>query len=214
MNCPICYSEDISILKSKKISSKNKITEELLLRCNECQHVFKDSILQKKPQPYRIIISEQDKSLKSTIKLCPNDELRVGDTLITDLGQVEVTSIEIDGKRVKKSLIEDIVTIWASSLEIPARIGVSVDLHGIVDSYKVDLERDFKIAVGDILKIENHIIKINIIKTRERKTTSWYAKAGVIKRIYGKPVNLNNFDFDLTNKIVKKTVKPSKYVRK
>lgn len=205
MECPICGSDDVEILNSKQKSTKKKFTEELLLRCNDCQHVFRDTFSAKKPKPYRIIISEQDQSIKSTIDLSPSDELEVGDVLISELGQVEVTSIETNVIRVKKALIEDIKTIWASSVEIPARIGFSVDLHGKVDSYKLDLDRDFEIATEDIVKIDNRIVKIHVIKTNERKTTSGFAKASVIKRVYSKPIKLNNYDYDLTKYIVKKS---------
>ena len=207
MDCPICGSDDVVILKSKQISSKKKIMEEYLLKCEECGHVFKDMFSAKKPKPYRLIISEQDKSHKTTIDLSPSDELKVGDTLLSDFGQVEVTSIEVNDKRVNKSIIEDVSTIWASSVEIPARIGFSVDLHGDVDSYKLDLDRDFEIAPGDIVKIEKHIVKVHVIKTQERKLTSGFAKAGIIKRVYSKPVKFNNYDYDLTKDIVKKTIR-------
>ena len=175
------------------------------MKCEECGHVFKDIFSAKKPESYRLIISEQDKSHKTTIELSPSDDLKVGDVLLSDLGQVEVTSIEVNDKRVNKSKIEDIDTIWASSVEIPARIGFSVDLHGEVDSYKLDLERDFEIAPGDIVKIDKHIVKVHVIKTQDRKLTSGFAKAGVIKRVYSKPVKFNNYDYDLTKDIYKKT---------
>ena len=207
MDCPICGSDDIVILNSKQKTTKKKFTEEYLLRCEDCGHVYKNTISLKKPRPYRLIISEQDKSHKTTIDLSPSDELRTGDTLLTEFGQVEVTSIEVGDKRVEKSSLEDVNTIWASSVEIPARIGFSVDLHGEVDSYKLDLERDFEIAPGDIVKIENHIVKVHVIKTQERKLTSGFAKAGIIKRVYSKPVRFNNYDYDLTKNIFKKTKK-------
>ena len=205
MECPICGSDDIEILNSKQNESKKKVMEEYLLKCFDCGHVFKDVVSAKKPKMYRIIISEQNKSHKTSIELSPSDELKVGDILLSDVGQVEVSSIEVDDTRVKKSIVEDIDTIWATSVEIPARIGFSVDLHGEVDSYKLDLERDFEIAPGDIVKIENHIVKVHVIKTNDRKLTSGFAKAGIIKRVYSKPVKFNNFDYDLTNNIFKKT---------
>ena len=205
MQCPICGSDDIEILNSKKKESKKKFMEEYLLKCFDCGHVFKDVVSAKKPKDYRLIISEQNKSHKTTIELSPSDELKVGDILLSDLGQVEVSSIEVNDTRVKKALVEDIETIWATSIEIPARIGFSVDLHGEVDSYKLDLERDFEIAPGDVVKIENRIVKVHVIKTNGRKLTSGFAKAGVIKRVYSKPVKFNNFDYDLTNNIFKKT---------
>ena len=145
------------------------LLEEYLLKCFDCGHVFKDVVSAKKPREYRLIISEQNKSHKTTIELSPSDELKVGDNLLSDLGQVEVTSIEIGDTRVNKAKIEDIDTIWAASVEIPARIGFSVDLHGEVDSYKLDLDRDFEIAPGDVVKIENHIVRVHVIKTQERK---------------------------------------------
>ncbi|MBQ7927822.1 MAG: hypothetical protein IJ287_03635 [Methanobrevibacter sp.] len=205
MDCPICGNDDLEILKSKQKSSKKKIIEEYLLKCGDCGHVFKDVVSLKKPQPYRLIISEHDKSRKTTIDLLPNDELAKGDVLLSEFGQVEVTSIEVGDTRVNKSIIEDIDTIWANSIEIPARIGFSVDLHGEVDSYKLDLERDFEIAPGDVVKIDKHIVKVHVVKTQERKLTSGFAKANVITRVYSKPVKFNNYDYDLTKYIFKKT---------
>ena len=205
MNCPICDSDNIEVLNSKQIESKKKFTEEFLLKCFDCGHVFKDVVSAEKPKPYRIIISEQNQSYKTNINLSPNDELEVGDVLLSDVGQVEVTSIEVNDTRVNKSLIENINTIWATSVDIPSRIGFSVDLHGKVDSYKLDLDRDFEIAPGDIVKIEDHIVKVHVIKTNERKLTSGFAKAGVIRRVYSKPVKFNNFDYDLTKNMFKKT---------
>ena len=76
--------------------------EEYLLKCFDCGHVFKDVVSAKKPKDYRLIISEQNKSHKTTIELSPSDELKVGDILLSDLGQVEVSSIEVNDTRVKK----------------------------------------------------------------------------------------------------------------
>ncbi len=206
MECPICGSDDFEILNSKEKSSKHKIMEEYLLKCVDCGHVFKDVISSKKPKMYRVIISKQGESVKTFIELSPDDELIVGDNLLTEEGQVEVTSIEVKDKRVKKASVEDIVTIWANSVEIPARIGFSVDLHGEVDSYKLDLDRNFQISTEDIVKIDKHIVRIHVVKTQERKITSGFARAEVIKRVYAKPVKFNNFDYDLTKDIVKKTL--------
>ncbi|WP_298501514.1 HVO_0476 family zinc finger protein [uncultured Methanobrevibacter sp.] len=205
MDCPICGSDDVEILNSKQKSSKKKLMEEYLLKCEDCGHVFKDVISLKKPKPYRLIVSEHGKSHKTTIDLSPSDELKSGDVLLSDVGQVEVTSIEVADKRVTKAKLEDVNTIWANSIEIPARIGFSVDLHGEVDSYKLDLERDFEIAPGDVVKIDKHIVKVHVVKTHERKLTSGFAKASVITRVYSKPVKFNNYDYDLTKDIIKKT---------
>lgn len=207
MECPMCGSNSSETLKSKKISSKTKEINELLLKCNECDFVFKDSIIAKKPVSYRLIISENDKSHKTQINLYPNEKLSKDSFLLSDLGQVEIKSLELkSGKRVNSALAQDISTIWATSMEIPARIGVSVDFSGDIDSYKVDIDRDFELAIDDIAKIENNILKIHTIKTIERKLKKGFAKASVIKRIYGNPVNLKNYDYDLSDNIVSKKI--------
>lgn len=202
MECPICGSESATTLKSKKISSKSKKMNELLLKCDECSFIFKNLTTEDKPQKFRLIISEHDISKKTFIDLYPSEELEIGNILLSDFGQVEITSLEIgQEKRVEKAIAKNISTIWAYSLELPARVGVSVDFSGNINSYKVDVDKDFKFSVGDNVKIKNYIFKINTIKTLERKTKTGFAKASVTKRIYGKPVDFKRYDYDLTDKI-------------
>ena len=71
MDCPICGSDNIEILNSKQKTTKKKFTEKYLLKCEDCGHVYRNIISLKKPRPYRLIISEQDKSHKTTIDLSP-----------------------------------------------------------------------------------------------------------------------------------------------
>ena len=54
-------------------------------------------------------------------------------------------------------------------------------------------------------RIDKHIVKVHVVKTQERKLTSGFAKANVITRVYSKPVKFNNYDYDLTKNIIKKT---------
>jgi uncharacterized Zn finger protein len=203
MVCPVCGSDEAIILKNKLIKGKNKEIREFLLKCDECGSVYNERISQDNPKPFRLIISEHEDTHKIFIDLFPDEQLAVGDFLMSELGKVKITSLELEGeKRVKKAIARDVKTIWASSEEIPARFGVSIDLHGKVASFKCETERDFKIAVDDILKIDKYIARVHVIKTEERKTTKGYAKAKVIKRVYAKPVKFNHFDYDLTKYIV------------
>jgi len=203
MECPICGSESITTLKSKKISSKKKQINKLLLKCNDCEFVFKDSVTESKPISIRLIISEYEQSKKTSIDIYPDENLAKDNILLSDMGEVEITSLETkEGRRVESALASDVSTIWANSIEIPARVGISVDLTGKVDSFKVEVERDFEFATDDFVKIGEYVIRISVIKTEERKTRDGFAKARITQRIYGKPVKFNNYDYDLTDKIV------------
>jgi uncharacterized Zn finger protein len=165
--------------------------------------VFKEAISEHKPVSFRLIISEHESSKKTFIDIYPDEKLNKGDILLSDLGEVEITSLETkDGKRIENAVAENVSTIWGNSIEVPARVGVSVDLTGKVDSFKVELERDFEFATDDFVKIADYVIRINVIKTQERKTRDGFAKARVTQRIYGKPVKFKNYDYDLTDKII------------
>ena len=159
MVCPVCGSDEAIILKNKLIKGKNKEIREFLLKCDECGSVYNERISQDNPKPFRLIISEHEDTHKIFIDLFPDEQLAVGDFLMSELGKVKITSLEL-------------------------------------------AERDFKIAVDDILKIDKYIARVHVIKTEERKTTKGYAKAKVIKRVYAKPVKFNHFDYDLTKYIV------------
>ena len=202
MACPVCGSDDAIVLKNKLINAKSKDIRELLLKCGECGSVYKERLTQEKPRPFRLIISEHEATHKTQIDLFPDETLRVGDYLMSELGKVKITALETEERRVDKATVRNVITIWASSEEIPARFGVSIDLHGKVASYKVETDRDYKIAVDDILKIDKYVARVHVIKTEERKTTKGYAKARVIKRVYAKPVKFNHYDYDLTKNIV------------
>ncbi|KZX14589.1 HVO_0476 family zinc finger protein [Methanobrevibacter filiformis] len=212
MECPICGCDSTETLKSKKVSSKSKEISELLLKCNDCGFVFKDSITETRPVEYRLIISKNNESMKTFIKLNPDDELSSGNIVLSDLGQAEINALELkSGKRVDKAFVRDVETIWSSSIEIPSRIGVSIDFGGDVTSYKIDLDRDYRIKVEDVIKLEKNIFKVHTIKTLERKMKKGAAKASVIRRVYGRPINLRNYDYDLTSNIHSKKLKKPKF---
>lgn len=199
MKCPVCESEYYEILKSK-----GKHSKELLLKCEECGNIYKEFIAREKPVDVRIVISEFESSKKEFIKLYPDEELEVDDIL--DIGEKEVAINSIENKRggrVGKSMVSEIDTIWASSMDIPARVGISVDFGGRILSKKVDVDRDFEFHIGDVVKLGNLLLKINSIKTIERKVRKGFARASVAKRVYGKPLEKGiRYNYDLSSKIV------------
>lgn len=211
MECPICGSDDITVLKSKETSAKSKHINDYLLRCNECEHVFKDRVTQRNPISCRLIVSENENSKRTSINLYPDEVLKCGEVLLADDGQVKVNSIETREGRRDSALVSDIKTIWATSLEIPARIGLSIDFGGKVKSYKLDLNRDFEINTNDIIRIEDYTLKVHIIKTGSKKLSTGSARADVIKRVYTKPIDLKTYDYNLTDNIVQINFKDDYY---
>jgi uncharacterized Zn finger protein len=198
MKCPACGSQEHQVLKSK-----GKQTQELLLKCEECGNVYRETVEAPRPLEIRIIISKFEESLKSWVTFYPDEILRVDDILEVGDEKVRITSLENKRTaRVMESMVQDLVTIWAASVDIPARVGVSVDLHGRVLSRKVEVERDFTFTVGDVVKMDRTIFRIKTIKTLERRMRRGFAYADVTKRVYGIPVSERRYDYDLTSNVV------------
>jgi len=204
MRCPTCGSKSYEVVNSKVEVSKTKKYNKLLLKCNDCESVYRETLTEKKPDDYRIIISEHDFSRKSHVKLYPEGQIQVGDVLDVDGVNVEITSIETKrGSRVSKSPLSEVETIWALSLDIPARVGISIDFRGRVISKKVEVDRNFEFGVGDIIKIGKFVLRIHSIKTMTRRLKKGTAAAFMVKRVYGKPLDeRRSYDYDLSNKVV------------
>ncbi len=199
MKCPVCNSESHEVLKTK-----GKNTKEVLLKCNECGNTFRETITIPKMVDCRVIISKFEESGKKQIKLYPDEILEVGEVLVVDEEEVEITSLENNrGGRVSKSPVSQLETIWASSLEGPARVGISIDYGGRIFSKKVEVERDFQFTVGDVVKMGKAIFRIKSMKTITSKIRKGSALAEQTKRVYGRPdIRNDRFQYDLTSKVI------------
>jgi len=202
MQCPICGSTSFRVLKSRTDESRTRKVKHLVLECDECGTVFRDRLVIENPEKHRVIISEHGESYRDYVELYPDEELSTGDAITVGGKLVEITSLELkSGKRVDKSTASEVETVWAASLEAPARVGVSVDLHGRVYSRKVEVDRDFVFRVGDVMKLGEHVFRIRAIKTSEGMIRRGSAEAHSVKRVYGRPVNLR-FKHDLTGRMI------------
>ena len=211
MPCPICDFEEYEVLKTK-----GKKVKELLVKCDNCGHVYHETAPEEaKELQVRVVISEFEKSWKSTVELYSDEYLEIGTLLYIDDKEVEVTSIENQqGNRVYECPVVEIKTIWAKSLDTLSRIGISIDHEGNVISHKIEIEREFIFTIGDVGEIKGLKFKIYGIKTLERSMKKGFAYARVIKRVYGKLLSgkdKSRVKYDLTEYVVKTTNKEKKY---
>ena len=203
MKCTVCGSESCEILKSK-----GKISKELLLKCNKCGNIFRETVDVGKPVDIRVVVSEYESSHKTFVKLYPDEFLEFEGVIDIEGRPAEITSLENKrGGRVMACPVSEIETIWASYIDTPARIGISVDYGGRILSRKVEVDREFEFTIGDVVKMGNVLFKIRAMKTNDRKMRKGFAKAFVIKRVYGRPGDdLKRYQYDLTSKIIEVNV--------
>ncbi|MDD6285117.1 HVO_0476 family zinc finger protein [Candidatus Methanosphaera massiliense] len=211
MVCPVCGYDEFEVIKSK--GKKNR---DLLVKCDECGHVYHETAPEEAHEvKVRVIISEFETSWKTNVTLYSDEYLEVGTILYIDDKDVEVTSIETkEEKRLYECPVIDIKTIWAKSLDTLARIGLSIDNHGTVLSHKLEVERDFIFTIGDVCEVNGLKFRVYAFKTLERNMRKGYAYAKVIKRVYGRLLPRNDksrVNYDLSEYVVKTTIKEKDY---
>ena len=193
--CPIC--DDITphdILKRQESKKHIKLT----VKCLNCGYVHE---IEKtiKLKDVKVIISRYGESEKKVSQLPVDEVLKVGDIINIFGEDVEITSIETT-KRVMSSKVEDIQTIWAKSLNIPKKVGISINDIDTTYSINILVPQDYVFDNETTYRVGRMFFKIKMIKTE--KGTFKREIARKIKRIYAnssRPVR--NYE-DLTENIV------------
>lgn len=193
--CPIC--DDITphdILKRQESKKHIKLT----VKCLNCGYVHE---IEKtiKLKDVKVIISRYGESEKKVSQLPVDEVLKVGDIINIFGEDVEITSIETT-KRVMSSKVEDIQTIWAKSLNIPKKVGISINDRDTTYSINILVPQDYVFDNETTYRVGRMFFRIKMIKTE--KGTFKREIARKIKRIYAnssRPVR--NYE-DLTENIV------------
>jgi len=193
--CPIC--DDITphdILNRQESKKHIKLT----VKCLNCGYVHE---IEKtiKLKDVKVIISRYGESEKKVSQLPVDEVLKVGDIINIFGEDVEITSIETT-KRVMSSKVEDIQTIWAKSLNIPKKVGISINDRDTTYSINILVPQDYVFDNETTYRVGRMFFKIKMIKTE--KGTFKREIARKIKRIYAnssRPVR--NYE-DLTENIV------------
>ncbi|WP_457614047.1 HVO_0476 family zinc finger protein [Methanopyrus sp.] len=165
----------------------------VLARCESCGTVNPVRLVFYAPKKVKVTISRYEESECKEVEMDPLEEIEIGDVIEVEGERVKITNISThEEDRVEKAKVKDIVSIWGVSLDVPARIGVSINLpSGYTISEKVEVDRDEEFAVGEIYELDGVLFRVHAIKPKGRPTIKREGesvKAEEIKRIYGRPV--------------------------
>ncbi len=182
--CPTCNEDtEHEILKD---------TGNLLVKCVNCGNIHNVS-REAEPKEIRVktIISIERDSMKGTIELPEDERISIGDLLVaeTEEGEelgVEVSSIEIDDKRLGNAKAADISTIWARVVD---RVILKVSYHDGRETIPLYIEYggEDDIVIGETYKSGRYRYKVTHIKLRNgamMRKDGWKAYARKIKRVY------------------------------
>lgn len=192
VECPACRAETLHEVLSGRIGGKRQAVLESTVRCRECGQVHHAVLKSERPVEVPVIISWIDKSARSTVALGPDEAVRVGDEMMCGDVPLLVTSIEVNGVRVKQSKARDIQTLWAKRFE-KVRVPFSVGHAGKTYSEHVLASPDEEFCVGDILDVGKREVVIHTIKTARATLRSGGAEARDIVRAYAHIVRKSSY---------------------
>ncbi|EHP83614.1 HVO_0476 family zinc finger protein [Methanotorris formicicus] len=191
--CPVCGDlTPHEILKSKE----SKKYAKYVVKCLECNtiHEVEFSV---KLKDISVIISRFDESERKVVQLPMGEVVEVGEELEVDGERIEVTTIDTDdGKRVSSSKVDDIKTIWAKSLDIPKKLGISINDGKKTYSVYIFVPMDYVFEVDNVYRIKNGFFRIKLIKTEKGNAKKDVAKN--IKRMYANLIKPTRRYIDLT----------------
>ncbi len=170
-----------------RIAGKKAETLECVVKCNECGDVRKATIKREKPVPVKVIVSKDDKSLRKEIELLPSEEVIVGDRMIVDGLEVEVSSIESDGKRKDIALAGNIDALWTKRAD-KVKVKFSISKGPKTLPKEIVAEPDEEFFVGDMVELGRMKVVIHKIKCKDRMVREGGAPAHNIVRIYAKGI--------------------------
>lgn len=182
--CPLCKGEfEHTILKE---------SGDLLVQCNNCGNIHHvEKIKEPGEIEVKAIISYEKESEVGIIELAEDEMVSVGDLLVAETGDdtvgVEVTSVEIDDKRVGSAYAADIDTLWTRSVD---NVIIKVSYHDGRKTIPLYLEYNGEddIIIGNVYESGRYRYKVTHIKLRNgamMRKEGWKAYARKIKRVYG-----------------------------
>lgn len=186
LECPKCGETMHRILKGK-VSGKKGETLECVVKCTECGEVRKETIKREKPVTVKVIVSSDDKSKRMDVELPPSDEVVVGDRMMVDGYEVEVSSLESGEKRVEVALVKEIDAIWTKRAD-KIKVKFSISKGPRTLSKEMFAQPDEEFFVGDMVELGRMKVVIHKIKCKDKFVREGSAQASSIVRIYAKGI--------------------------
>ncbi len=184
LDCPSCEETTVhEVLKGRM--GKKQDTLEATVKCQQCGTTYSAVVREPEPKNVALIVSEMGKSKKTSIELEPEEEIVLNDEIYLEDLPLLVTAIESGGRRVEKSKVEKIDTIWAKKFD-KVIVKISINKHTKTIPAEVTALPDEEFFVGDIMTVGKDNVVVHKIKTKDKLINQGGAPARDIVRVYTK----------------------------
>lgn len=191
VHCPDCAEQTLhDVLKGRSSRGGEVITLDATVKCTECGRVHHALVKEAAPLTVAVVVSEGDKSTRSTVTLPGDEDVSLGEAFIVEGENCKLTGIEDKtGRRVDDAAVKDVQTLWMKKFEeIPVKFAINLDHKTITKVIPSKPEDEY--TIGAEFVFGRLRVTVHAIKTVERLLKRGSADAGEIVRIFARPTPL------------------------
>ncbi len=186
MECPSCGRSPHRVIRGR-ISKGKDIVLEGVVRCLRCGYTRRETYREGAVREVPLIVSHRESSERTTLALSPEETVNVRDRFDIEGGMVEVTAIEVEGRRPTQALAKEIDTLWSKRVD-RVEVKFSLNKGRKTLSYSLEVPPDEEFEVGSLVDLGRERGVIHRLKTSRGLLKEGRAAAEEIKRVYCKGV--------------------------
>ena len=186
LHCETCGDVPHRVLRGK-VAGKDEIVFEGVVKCSKCGTVR--NVVSREPRPIQVplIVSFLEASERTRLEFSPEEPIELGQELELGDTRLEVTAIEVKGRRMEAALAKEVTTLWAKRTD-RVRVKFSVNKGNRTVPHEVLAAPDEEFEVGEIVDLGRDRAVVHHIRTHHRTMREGRVRADEIVRMYGRIV--------------------------
>lgn len=186
LRCDTCGDVPHRVLRGK-VGGKDEIVFEGVVKCSKCGTVR--SVVTREPRPIQVplIVSFLETSERTSLEFSPDEPVELGQEIELSDTRLEVTAIEVKGRRMEAALAKEVSTLWAKRTD-RVRVKFSVNKRNRTVPHEVLAAPDEEFEVGEIVDLGRDRAIVHHIRTQYRTIRQGRVRADEIVRMYGRVV--------------------------
>ena len=186
LHCETCGDVPHRVLRGK-VAGKDEIVFEGVVKCSKCGTVR--NVVSREPRPIQVplIVSFLEASERTRLEFSPEEPIELGQELELGDTRLEVTAIEVKGRRMEAALAKEVSTVWAKRTD-RVRVKFSVNKGNRTVPHEVLAAPDEEFEVGEIVDLGRDRAVVHHIRTHYRTIREGRVRADEIVRMYGRVV--------------------------
>ena len=160
--CETCEAESSHEILKGRTSTKRGFCFQGVVQCIECKSTGHTEIKEEPPLSLKLRLSEDNKTLNSTLDVDRGVLIIVGQTRPHPDGLILITSLELGNKRPSQAFSQEMPIVWAKRAT-HAKVRFAIHDGESTSSFKQEFESEKEFYVGMLLQLQGRRSKVKVI---------------------------------------------------